>query len=78
MSKGTTIILDLRSFFSGNENNRAINVIMRVMECINIRPGQYHNGNRRDISADASELLSAVINGNPKFHKLYKMYKLVA
>ena len=30
------------------------------------------------ISADASELLSAVIGGNPKFHKLYQMYKLVA
>jgi len=30
------------------------------------------------ISADASELLSAVIDGNPKFHKLYQMYKLVA
>ena len=29
------------------------------------------------ISADASELLSAVIDGNPKFHKLYQMYKLV-
>ena len=29
------------------------------------------------ISADASELLSAVIHGNPKFHKLYQMYKLV-
>ena len=30
------------------------------------------------ISADASELLSAVIDENPKFHKLYQMYKLVA
>jgi hypothetical protein len=30
------------------------------------------------ISADASELLSAVIGANPKFHKLYQMYKLVA
>ena len=30
----------MRSFFSENENNRAINAIMRVMECINIRPGQ--------------------------------------
>ena len=40
MSKGTTIISDLRSFFSENENNRAINAIMRVMECINIRPDQ--------------------------------------
>ena len=30
------------------------------------------------ISADASELLSAVIDVNPKFHKLYQMYKLVA
>ena len=30
------------------------------------------------ISADASELLSAVIDANPKFHKLYQMYKLVA
>lgn len=30
------------------------------------------------ISDDASELLSAVIDENPKFHKLYQMYKLVA
>ena len=30
------------------------------------------------ISADASELLSAVIDANPKFHKLYQMYKSVA
>ena len=30
------------------------------------------------ISADASELLSAVIDANPKFRKLYQMYKLVA
>ena len=40
VSKGTTIISDLRSFFSENENNRAINAIMRVMECIKIRPEQ--------------------------------------
>ena len=30
------------------------------------------------ISADASKLLSAVIDANPRFHKLYQMYKLVA
>lgn len=30
------------------------------------------------ISADASELLSVFIDENPKFHKLYQMYKLVA
>ena len=30
------------------------------------------------ISADASELLSVVIDANPKFHKLYQRYKLVA
>ena len=40
MSKGTTIISDLRSFFSENDKNRAINAIMSVMECINIRPKQ--------------------------------------
>jgi hypothetical protein len=40
VSKGTTIISDLRSFFSENDKNRAINAIMRVMECINIRPKQ--------------------------------------
>lgn len=40
VSKGTTIISDLRSFFSENENSRAINAIMRVMECIKIRPDQ--------------------------------------
>lgn len=37
VSKGTTILSDLRYFFSENENNRAINCIMRVMEHINIR-----------------------------------------
>ena len=40
MSKGTTIISDLRSFFSENDKNRAISAIMRVMECIIIRPKQ--------------------------------------
>ena len=30
------------------------------------------------ISADASELLSAIIDANPQFHKFYQMYKLVA
>ena len=30
------------------------------------------------ISADASELLSAVIEVNPKFHKFYQMYNLYA
>jgi hypothetical protein len=38
VSKGTTIISDLRSFFSENDKNHAINAIMSVMECINIRP----------------------------------------
>jgi len=28
------------------------------------------------VSADASELLSALIEDNPKFHKLYKMHNL--
>ena len=32
VSKGTTIISDLRSFFSENAKNRAINSIMGVME----------------------------------------------
>ena len=40
VNKDTTIISDLRSFFSENENNRAINCIMRVMEHINIRSKQ--------------------------------------
>ena len=40
VNKDTTIISDLRSFFSENENNRAINCIMRVMEHINIRSEQ--------------------------------------
>jgi hypothetical protein len=40
VSKGTTILSDLRSFFSENDKNRAINAIMSVMECINIRPKQ--------------------------------------
>ena len=37
-----------------------------------------HPRNRREISADACELLSAVIDANPMFHRLYQMYKLVA
>lgn len=28
------------------------------------------------ISADASELLCALVYNNPKFHKLFRMYKL--
>ena len=40
MSKGTIILSDLGDFFSENENNRAINCIMRVMEHINIRSEQ--------------------------------------
>ena len=32
MSKGTTIISDLRSFFSKSEDNRALYCIMRVMD----------------------------------------------
>ena len=32
----------------------------------------YHPGKRRFISADTSELLSAVIDGNTKFHKFIK------
>ena len=39
MSKGVSIISDL-IFFSENENNRAMNAIMRVMECINRRSVQ--------------------------------------
>ena len=30
------------------------------------------------ISADASELLSAIIDVNPKFHRFYQMYNLYA
>jgi hypothetical protein len=40
VNKDTTIISDLRSFFSENEDNRAINCIMRVMGHINIRSRQ--------------------------------------
>lgn len=40
MSKGTIILSDLGDFFSENENNRAINCIMRVMEHITIRSSQ--------------------------------------
>ena len=40
MSKGTTIISDLRSFFSKSENNRALDCIMRVMDHINIRSSE--------------------------------------
>ena len=40
MSKDTTIISDLRSFFAKNDNNRAIKCIMGVMEHINIRSNQ--------------------------------------
>ena len=40
LDKYSTMISDLRSFFSEKENNRAINCIMRVMEHINIRSKQ--------------------------------------
>lgn len=50
MSKGTTIISDLRSFFSENENNRAINAIMRVIECINIPEHLPHWNDDRIVS----------------------------
>ena len=40
MDKGTTIISDLRSFFSKSEDNRALNCIMRVMDLINIHSRQ--------------------------------------
>jgi len=30
------------------------------------------------VSADASELLTAVVNENPKFHTLLQLYKLTA
>ena len=39
VNKDTTMLSDLRDFFSENENNRAINSIMRVMEHINICSG---------------------------------------
>jgi len=40
MGKDTTIISDLRSFFSKSEENRALYCIMRVMDHINIRSKQ--------------------------------------
>ena len=152
MSKDTTILSDLRDFFSENENNRAINSIMRVMEHINIRSSQIGAEKKENctnlvfkyqsvhfsaqiasftltlmqynilctvkrfesyetigalfadatdeslelsvtdkiwelildtileiaelVSADACELISALVDDNPKFHKLYRMYNL--
>ena len=35
-----------------------------------------HSGNRELVSADVSELISAIIDHNPKLHKLFRMYNL--
>ena len=54
---------ELKDFMTSPNRVMAFNAILEIAEMI---------------SADASELLSAVIDANPKFHKLYQKYILVA
>ena len=61
MSKGTTIISDLRSFFSENAKNRAINSIMGVMEHINIRSSQIGSEKRPNSKFSNEQVLSLLM-----------------
>ena len=61
MSKVTTIISDLRSFFSENDKNRAIDAIMRVMECINIRPSQIGTEKRENCKFTNVQVLNLLM-----------------
>ena len=61
MSKDTTIISDLKSFFSENENNRAINSIMRVMEHINIRSSQIGVEKRENCKFTSLQVLNLLM-----------------
>jgi len=61
MSKDTTILSDLRSFFSENENNRAINSIMRVMEHINIRSKQIGVEKRENCKFTSLQVLNLLL-----------------
>ena len=63
---------------------------MRVMECINIRPKQIGAEKKENCKFTNVQVLNllilfpffvvrnAVIDVNPKFHKLYQMYNLYA
>lgn len=62
VNKDTTIVSDKRSFFPENGDNRAISSIMRVIIA-------------ELISADANELLNALLDDNEKFHVPYRVYK---
>ena len=61
MSKGTTILSDLRGFFSENENNRALNNIMSVMEHINIRPNQIGAGKEANCKFTSLQVFNLLI-----------------
>ena len=61
MSKDTTILSDLRNFFSENENNRAINSIMRVMEHINIRSSQIGVEKRENCKLTSLQVLNLLM-----------------
>ena len=61
MSKGTTILSDLRGFFSENENNRALNSIMSVMEHINIRPNQIGAGKEANCKFTSLQVFNLLI-----------------
>ena len=61
VSKGTTIISDLRSFFSENAKNRAINSIMGVMEHINIRSSQIGAEKRPNCKFSNEQVLSLLM-----------------
>lgn len=61
MSKGRTILSDLRGFFSENENNRALNSIMSVMEHINIRPNQIGAGKEANCKFTSLQVFNLLI-----------------
>lgn len=61
VSKDTNILSDLRSFFSKNDNNRAINSIMDVMNNINIRPRQLGAEKRENCKFTNLQVLTLLI-----------------
>ncbi len=51
----------MRCFFSENETNRAINAIMSVMECINIRPKQIGAGKKENCKFTNVQVLNLLM-----------------
>ena len=61
MSKDTTIISELRSFFVKSDNNHAIKCIMGVMEHINIRSNQLGVEKRENCKFTASQVFNLLM-----------------